>query len=97
MGMQVDLLVTLQPRMDRVSELHESLLQLREASLAEPGCLYYRLARAQPPSQVFYLLERWADVQALETHEGTLHFVEGVEQVQACCLSVEIQKLVWLE
>lgn len=97
MGMHVDLLVTLQPREDRVSELHESLLQLREASLAEPGCIDYRLGRAQSPCQKFYISERWANEQALEKHEGMLHFIEGVQRIEACCLSVEIQNLVWSE
>jgi quinol monooxygenase YgiN len=52
MKVHVDLLVTLQPREGRISELYESLSRLREASLAEPGCLYYRLARTQPPCEV---------------------------------------------
>lgn len=97
MGKHVDLLVTLQPQEGRVSELHEALLQLREASLAEPGCIYYRLGQAQLACQKFYLAERWASEEALEKHEGTLHFIEGVQRIEACSLSVEIQKLVWSE
>lgn len=97
MGMHVDLLVTLQPRQDRISELNESLLLLREASLAEPGCLYYRISRSQTPCEMFYLLERWADQQAFQAHERALHFIEGDRRVRACCLSVVSQKLVWSE
>ncbi|MEL4887332.1 antibiotic biosynthesis monooxygenase [Pectobacterium betavasculorum] len=93
----VDLLVTLQPREGQATELHEALIQLRAASLREPGCLDYRIGQAQSPAETFYLLERWKDAQALESHEATTHYRKGVARIQACTQSVDMQKLHWWE
>lgn len=56
--------------------------ELREASLAEPGCLGYEiLQRVGEPGSVV-LIERYAGEEALEAHRLTAHYrellVEGI-------------------
>ncbi|WP_164978537.1 putative quinol monooxygenase [Pseudoxanthomonas composti] len=92
----VNLIVMLQASEGRTKELHDSLRTLREASLLEPGCLDYRIAQGRRSPHRFFLLERWADAQALSRHERTQHFLDGVARVQACCDCVDVQPILWL-
>ncbi|TAA23810.1 putative quinol monooxygenase [Pseudoxanthomonas winnipegensis] len=93
---QIDLIVTLQAAKGREEALHQVLSALRAASLHEPGCLEYRVARAPQKAGRFFLLERWADAAALARHEHASHFLDGVRRVQACCKSVEQQAVEWM-
>ncbi|MCX7070104.1 MAG: putative quinol monooxygenase [Gammaproteobacteria bacterium] len=92
----VDLIVALQASEGRIEELHDTLQTLREASLQEPGCLDYRIAQGSHSANRFFLLERWADADALFRHEHTQHFLDGVERVRACCESMDLQPIAWL-
>ncbi|MEN5267244.1 putative quinol monooxygenase [Stenotrophomonas sp. TWI587] len=91
----VDLIVTLQASEGRIEALRDVLRTLRDASLQEAGCLGYRIAQGSLSANRFFLLERWADAEALFRHEHTPNFLEGVARVQACCESVEIQPVAW--
>ncbi|MGN3936308.1 putative quinol monooxygenase [Xanthomonas citri pv. mangiferaeindicae] len=92
----VDLIVALQASERRIEELRETLQALREASLQEPGCLDYRIAQGSRSADRFFLLERWADADALFRHEHTQHFLDGVARVRSCCESVDLQPIAWL-
>ncbi|MDE1914535.1 MAG: antibiotic biosynthesis monooxygenase [Sphingomonadales bacterium] len=53
----------------------EAVLQACVApSMAEPGCIFYRLNRDSAHAGRFVFLERWADEEAIATHEATSHF-----------------------
>jgi len=45
-GGYAELRVILRPHEGRSEELNQVLEQLRDASLAEPGCLHYRIAQS---------------------------------------------------
>lgn len=92
----VDIIVTLQASEGHAEELRDVLIALRDASLQESGCLGYRVAQGEPSNHRFFLLERWADAEALFQHEHTPHFLKGVAHVQACCESVNLQPISWL-
>lgn len=92
----VYLIVALQASEGRIEELHDTLRTLREASLEEPGCLDYRIAQGNHSANRFFLLEHWADAEALLRHEHTQHFLDGAARVRACCESVDLQPIVWL-
>lgn len=92
----VDLIVSLQASDGRIEELRDVLFALRDASLQEPGCLDYRVAQGSTSANRFYLLERWADAEAVYRHEHTPHFLDGVSRVRACCNSVDLQPIGWL-
>jgi quinol monooxygenase YgiN len=55
---------------ERVAEI---LAELAGPSRAEPGCLQYEPHRDPDDPRVFFLYERWADEDALRTHEATPH------------------------
>lgn len=92
----VDLIVTLQALEGHAEELRGVLIALRDASLQEPGCLGYRVAQGERSNHRFFLLERWADAEALFLHEHTPHFLKGVARIQACCDPVDLQPISWL-
>ncbi len=52
----------------------ELLVQLRDASRTEPGCLRYDVARSIENPEVFVLHEEWVDQAALDFHYATEHF-----------------------
>jgi len=92
----VDLVVALQASEARIEELRDTLKALREATLQESGCPDYRIAQGSLSANRFFLLERWADAEALFRHEHTLHFLDGVAHVRACCEYVYLQPTGWL-
>ena len=56
------------------------LSDLRQQTLAEPGCLGYDVFRsADNPAQLL-LLERYRDDAAIETHRASRHYQELVVQ-----------------
>ncbi|EPJ4511411.1 putative quinol monooxygenase [Enterobacter hormaechei] len=93
----VELLVSMRAHEKRIEELRDVLMFLRNNSLTEPGCLEYRLAQGQASVNRFFLVERWADNDSLSRHETTPHYLEGVARVQACCESVELQRISWFQ
>lgn len=47
---------------------------LRQASLAEPGCLGYEVFRAVDAADTLLLLERYRDEAALQAHRQSAHY-----------------------
>ena len=52
--------------------------QMREHSLAEPGCQGYEAFQSVSTPGEVLLLERYADHAAIEAHRGTAHYQEIV-------------------
>ena len=55
----------------------EMLAQIRE----EAGCLSYDLVSDQNDSQIYYFIEKYIDMQALEFHRGTTYFQTLVPKI----------------
>lgn len=57
------------------------LLRLTEHSRAEDGCIAYLPFRDPADPAVFFLLEHWANREALDRHRGTPFFAKwaGIE------------------
>ncbi len=92
----VDVIVMLRARAGCAGDLCEILRTLQKSSLQESGCLGYRIARGEVMPDTFYLLERWVNAEALEYHEQTAHYRDGVARVGACCEFVNVQKVEWI-
>jgi quinol monooxygenase YgiN len=58
---------------DKLQEAAEAARAMREASLAEAGCLGYRFAMAIDDPRVMTIFEEWADADALTAHFATPH------------------------
>lgn len=89
----IKLVVVLQARESCSQKLREVLQKLRDESLGEQGCLEYRVEETQSKAGCFFLLESWADAVALEFHEQTEHYIQGVARVSACCDFVDIHRV----
>lgn len=58
---------------ERADEAEAMLRELRAASLREPGCAGYDVARGEDGT-TFVLYEQWRDQAALDEHYDTEHF-----------------------
>ncbi|MEU3221831.1 putative quinol monooxygenase [Streptomyces sp. NPDC006976] len=54
--------------------IEKLLADIRERSLAEPGCLAYSGYRAAGSDLEFVLIEEYADAGALERHQASDHY-----------------------
>ena len=60
---------------ERADEAEALLLELRDASRQEPGCVSYDVARSLDDPAIFVLHEAWLDEASLEAHYQEEHFV----------------------
>jgi quinol monooxygenase YgiN len=61
---------------DKADEAEALLLDLRDRSREEAGCIGFDVARGIDDPNVFALHEVWRDVAALERHYTEPHFIE---------------------
>jgi quinol monooxygenase YgiN len=66
-----------EPKPDSVDEVESLLLEMREGTRLEPGCLQYDLHRTEDSRFVLY--ERYTDADAIEHHHSTPHYQELVQ------------------
>jgi quinol monooxygenase YgiN len=59
---------------DKTAEAERTLVELRDASRAEPGCITFDVSRSVEDENVFVLYEEWHDQTALDIHYATEHF-----------------------
>ena len=59
---------------DDADKAEQLLHDLRNATLAEPGCKRFDVARGVDDPSVFVLYEEYADRAALDAHLATDHF-----------------------
>jgi quinol monooxygenase YgiN len=64
----------------RGAELLDRLVALRRASLADQGCIAYRLFRDEENPDRFVLVEEWSDAGALEAHNEQPHVARFVAE-----------------
>ncbi len=58
--------------------LAASMQKVIAASRKEPGNLAYHVDRDGTDPTIFYLYDRWASTEAVETHENSQHFEDGL-------------------
>jgi len=56
----------------------------RQVAQNEPGCLLYRAARSKHDPQLYVLIERYRDEDALAAHANAEHYREAVPALMAC-------------
>jgi quinol monooxygenase YgiN len=74
--MNIAVIVIWKPQDADSHMLEEMLLQMRDLSLQEPGCLRYDVHRTVDGRIVLY--EQYVDAAAIEAHHGTSHYQEIV-------------------
>jgi quinol monooxygenase YgiN len=74
MGAPVVVVARWQVRGDALGEVLAHLSELRETSLAEPGCLGYEVFHAHQSADTLLLFERYRDDDALELHRQSAHY-----------------------
>jgi quinol monooxygenase YgiN len=65
------------PDRERVEELMQ---QFVEPARREEGCLYYDVYRSQSDPNTFFILDGWADQEAIDRHAASPH-VASVMQI----------------
>lgn len=92
--MGIHLIVALKAKPSRMADLQATLTTLVAQSSKEAGCISYRAAFAEDGETAF-VVEHWRDQAALDAHNQTPHFTEGVKQLQDACLEVQIHPVSW--
>lgn len=55
--------------------------EMIEKTRQEAGCIYYDLASDQSNPQVYYFIEKYANMQAVEVHRRTAYFQTLVPKI----------------
>jgi quinol monooxygenase YgiN len=71
-------IVTWEPKAGLADEVESLLLEMREHTRREPGCLQYDVHRTEDSHLVLY--ERYVDAEAIEHHHATPHYRELVRE-----------------
>jgi quinol monooxygenase YgiN len=79
--MSLTVIATMTAKPGLEARLRGSLLGLVDATVAEPGCLAYRVYTAADHPASIALIEEWTDEAALQQHYGTPHFKEVAGQL----------------
>jgi quinol monooxygenase YgiN len=67
------------------SQLERVLRELaQKVRDAEPGCLFYRAARSQHDRQLYLLIERYTDEEALAAHANSEHSRAATPALMEC-------------
>jgi quinol monooxygenase YgiN len=74
--MNLAVMVIWKPDPADLEEIQEILLQMRDLSRKEPGCLRYDVHRTDDGRIVLY--ELYVDAEAIEAHHATPHYQELV-------------------
>ena len=64
-------IITAKP--ESAGEVEAALIELVEATQAEPGCIMYSLNRGLQEPNVFVTVEKWESPEALQAHLGSPH------------------------
>ncbi|MDP5253020.1 MULTISPECIES: putative quinol monooxygenase [unclassified Vibrio] len=90
----VNLLVTLKAKEDKLSEFKEILAKLCSESQKEPGCIEYCSGEVIDEN-TFFIKECWENEEALEQHKQTSHFLELGPLLGECTTSIELKRVQW--
>ena len=72
----------------KISDVEDMLVQLRDASRAEAGCITFDVSRSLEDPNAFVLYEEWRDQAALDIHYKENHFQRfGLNGIRALATS----------
>ena len=94
MSKPVHLFVTLQAKPGQMEALQQAIAGLVAGSRQEAGCVSYGAAYAED-GVTAYIVEHWKDQAALDAHNKTAHFIEGVKKLQDACSTLQIHRVHW--
>jgi quinol monooxygenase YgiN len=78
---RLNVTVTVEP--PKREELLEKLLLLAEGSRAEKGCLGYEIYENSLRREQLFIVETWADDEALRAHGKTAHYTTLLPLIEA--------------
>ena len=94
MSEPIHLVVTLQVKPGHMDRLKQATAELVAASRQEACCVSYGAAYAED-GVTAYIVEHWKDQAALDAHNKTAHFIEGVKKLQDACSTLQIHRVHW--
>ena len=94
---ELNMLVRIVAKAERVEELIEQMLALREASRAEPGVLRYDIVRDIDSPDTFYMQESYADKAAFRSHARSAHMATYLELTKELVDQVNMHKVAHIE
>ena len=94
MSEPIHLVVTLQVKPGHLDRLKQATAELVAASRQEAGCVSYGAAYAED-GVTAYIIEHWKDQAALDAHNKTAHFIDGVKKLQDACSTLQIHRVHW--
>lgn len=92
---QLIVIETIQAKPGKTSALKQALLEMVPFSLKEKGCLQYEIAESEQGKEIFLVLMRWENIEALEVHNVSTHVQEFVKKYDRI-LYGEVQETLWL-
>lgn len=73
-GAAITVLAHWQVREGHLDHVLAQVVEVRTASLAEPGCLGYEVFRATDATDTLLLVERYRDHAAIQAHRESAHY-----------------------
>ena len=67
---------------DQLERVLRELAQ--KVRVAEPGCLLYRVARSQHDRQLYLVIERYSDAEAMAAHANSEHNRDATPALMEC-------------
>lgn len=77
----IKIVATLRAKPGHGHTVEQALRACVPGSRAEAGCLFYDLHVDRTDPERFVFIEGWADMQAIEQHKTTAHYVTMVQAV----------------
>lgn len=96
MSNPVHLIVTLQAKPGQMDALKQAIAGLVTESRKEAGCVSYNAAYADD-GLTAYIVEHWKDQAAVDSHNKTTHFIEGVKKLQEYSGTLQIHSVHWAD
>jgi quinol monooxygenase YgiN len=78
----VRVVVKVVARTEAIAEITTIVLKLAAHSRKETGCVSYEVLQDTSNAEIFFLIEEWTSVAALDAHNKTAHFHEAVSKSQ---------------
>jgi quinol monooxygenase YgiN len=76
----VRVVVKVVARTETIAEITAIVLNLAAQSRKETGCVSYDVLQDMSNAEIFFLIEEWTSVAALDAHNKTAHFHEAVSK-----------------
>ena len=80
----IDMILTLRVKAGMETRAEDLLRELeQETAENDPGCLRYQWYKAEQPN-LYYLLQRWTDQNAVDTHARAAHMARLLPLLAEC-------------